>query len=82
MQANKPAFHKIWNTNWHLICEMSISNKEMQIKQQLRYYVFVSINWDEKPMTKCSLGEDIGKWVISGTAKVVQTSTVNLEETL
>ena len=39
MQANKPAFHKIWNTNWHLICEMSISNTEMQIKQQLRYYV-------------------------------------------
>ena len=61
---------------------MSIGSEEMQIKQQLRYCFVYSINWDEKPMTKCSLGEDIGKWVISGTAKVVQTSTVNLEEIL
>ena len=61
---------------------MSIGSEEMQIKQQLRYYVLSIIKWDEKPMTKGSLGEDIGKWVISGTAKAVQTSTVNLEEIL
>ena len=61
---------------------MSIGSEEMQIKQQLRYCFVYSNNQDEKPMTKCSLGEHIGKWDISGTAKVVQTSTVNLEEIL
>ena len=38
---------------------MSIGSEEMQIKQQLRYYVLSIIKWDEKPMTKGSLGEDI-----------------------